>query len=328
MPVAQYSLTIIERALFRGALLFMTAAETYFRSNLSDPLANMLTHITEGEHSSRSQGDGHQEAAALTLALCFEPTRHKDAPERVFGEALPHMLTHGLRQAVLAQTVLRTDEISAQLPSWFDEKAFLQGMVVADAGLVHISQEEVALVNRCGPKYAREYPSHPLRGYRMARQLSRLQTAPSQTVALLSARHHAVQARRAYGPSWKTLSRHSEPLVNPDHIDGMAALLKPFDFFDDFFGREGTGISVFERQAAEPHTRFAARYDELRTKYSALLTRLENDGFDPDLPLRVSELIVANVVHGGTITKMYQDARPDLRMDQAASAAQNSTVMV
>ncbi len=133
----------------------------------------------------------------------------------------------------------------------------------------------------------------------------------SHMLSLLIARHHAIQARNAYGPEWHKL--HSGT-VSQAQVDVMIAAQKPFDYFDDFFTRIGTNISDFAEQAGTPNRRFTASFASLLCGKHDLLHQMERTDFNITLPNMIADKILDAVMDPGPtgIGEVYRQTRPDL----------------
>ncbi|HKR82055.1 MAG TPA: hypothetical protein VJR27_03565 [Candidatus Saccharimonadales bacterium] len=288
------------------------AAEEIYRTYLAngpDCLAPTLDTVVSPE--------ALKDDAVTSLArqLCFAPGRRGEAVAPALSEALPHMLDHGLRQVALANTVLADEAVRSKLPKQFDAKLFGQALLVADAGLTFVPAKEVAKVNACGPKYAEKYGLHTQYGYEMAQTVADPTDEASKKLGLLIARHHAIQARNAYGPAWPELSSEG---IDAAEIDLMIALQKPFDYFDDTFSRP-TGANNFAEHAMVPLQKFTATFDELLRANLELVAHMEQVGFDAQLPTLIAGKILDAVLDEDphAIGAAYRQLRPDLTLSQA-----------
>lgn len=254
----------------------------------------------------------------LTRALCFESAQIADKTAPPLAEALPHMLDHGLRQVALADAVLSDETIVRKLPDWFDSKLFGRALLVADAGLVFVPPDEVKKVNAYGPKHMQQYTKHPHYGYEMAQQIADPHDADSKKLSLLIARHHAIQARRAYGPTWAELDSKG---VDAHTIDLMIAMQKPFDYFDDTFSRPMPACNDFAEQARVPLRKFQKTFGELLDTHPDLQAYMDRIGFDPQLPHIIADKILTTILDDDPdgVSEAYRQLRPDLQRPQTVA---------
>lgn len=292
------------------------AAEDTYRHHLASGPDCLMTTLNAVVPPNAMNDDA---VTHLTRALCFETTQIEGMTAPPLAKTLPHMLDHGLRQVALANSVLSEETIAAKLPDWFDNKAFGRALLVADAGLVYVPLDEVKKVNTHGPKHMRRYTSHPQYGYEMAQKIADPNDVDSKKLGLLIARHHAIQARRAYGPAWSELDNKG---VDTNAIDLMIAMQKPFDYFDDTFSRRISGCTDFAEQARIPLRKFQETFDELLDMQPDLEAYMERIGFDPALPSIIADKMLAVLLDDDPygVSEAYRQLRPDLSRPQTAAA--------
>jgi hypothetical protein len=297
--------------------------EDVFRNHLSDK----PECLTEALDSVLPQDPTNDDPATrLTRQLYFESAKFGDEEAPAFCEQLPSMGDHGVRQVALASAVLNSGEVADRLPSWFDRRLFGQAALVADAGLAFVGRKEVETVHRFGPKYGPNYGFHPAYGYDMAQgimtELGTQDDPSSQFIACFMARHHMVQAKHAYGLEWYEVKRG--PDISEAQVDMAVLLEKPFDYFDDAFGRRGDDANTFDQQATTPVDRFTESMGMLFAQNLSLVGAMESQRFDPALPgiiaRRILEVVLErDPLHKG-VDEVYRQLRPDLTLATAKSA--------
>ena len=244
----------------------------------------------------------------LVRGLCFEPAKYFDTTKPAFGEQLPYMMDHGVRQIALATEVMADEEIRDSLPSWLDSRLFNQSMLVADVGLAHVPSLEVENVHEFGPKYAVEYTNHPDYGYGMAQAIG-LSDPSSQVVASFIARHHMIQARNQYGLDWNDIDHN---LIDPDQVDVMVALQKPFDYFDDCFDQYHDSALAYEDLISVPLKKFIHSSGQLLCKNLALISAIDCSEFNPSLPGLICTKIEEQIMGETAIGGVYRELRRSL----------------
>jgi hypothetical protein len=98
-------------------------------------------------------------------------------------------------------------------------------------------------------------------------------------------------------------------LINPDQVDLMVAIQKPFDYFDDCFDRREQGTKTYGEQVTTPLRKLTKSSGELMCANLGLAVTMIMTDFDPSLPNRIATKIQENVLGETAIGAVYRELR-------------------
>jgi hypothetical protein len=248
----------------------------------------------------------------LTRELCFEPAVYRDNEMPAFAEQLPHMLDHGIRQVALINAVMEDEALREDFPDWLDQKLLGQAALAADVGLSLVPTMEIRAVQHLGPRFMDEYLYHPDYGYGMAESRMDQTDEASLLLAAFIARHHALQAKRSYGPEWYNVGAHRR--INTYFVDLMVTLEKPFDYIDDSFSRLNRDNQDYFEQVQTPHKKYTDTFHNVFCTHLGLSAAMIETDFDTTLPQRISKTVRNQIADSSPdgIGQVYRHLRPDL----------------
>jgi hypothetical protein len=269
---------------FNSRMPSTNSTEQTYRQHLQDTELPLLVEALDYVVPPDATSD--DPAAELARQLCFSPARFDFEQTTAFAERCQMMMTHGVRQIALIKAVLEREAITDELPAGLNSRLLCQAALVADVGLAFVSEQEVKLVHKHGPKWhARGYHHHPAFAYAMAQELGADRHESTAFVAAFAARHHMIQAKNAYGLEWNDITSTK---VSESQVDLAVSLVKPFDYFDDSVDRQVDKDETYASVIDRPLARFVGSTGLLLTKNLSYTASMVSGRYDLGLPNRLA----------------------------------------